>query len=71
MTNSLSVKTRLKSAVRRARRRVSKKGKALERAAKIGGPAWTRTRNQTVMSADDGSNDVENADEFGSLDRDF
>jgi hypothetical protein len=38
---------------------------------KIGGPAWTRTRNQTVMSADDMSNDIENADEFGSFDRDF
>ncbi|MCW5676567.1 hypothetical protein [Pseudorhodoplanes sp.] len=38
---------------------------------KIGGPAWTRTRNQTVMSADDNSSDVENADEFGSFDRDF
>jgi len=38
---------------------------------KIGGPAWTRTRNQTVMSADDMSSDVENTDEFGSFDRDF
>lgn len=38
---------------------------------KIGGPAWTRTRNQTVMSADDNSTDVENTDEFGSFDRDF
>ncbi|MBX3121540.1 MAG: tyrosine-type recombinase/integrase [Nitrospira sp.] len=38
---------------------------------KIGGPAWTRTRNQTVMSADDNSSDVENPGEFGSFDRDF
>jgi hypothetical protein len=38
---------------------------------KIGGPGRTRTCNQTVMSADDSSNDVENTDEFGSFDRDF
>jgi hypothetical protein len=38
---------------------------------KIGGPGRTRTCNQTVMSADDDSNDVENADEFGEFDRDF
>jgi len=37
----------------------------------IGGPGRTRTCNQTVMSADDMSNDIENADEFGSFDRDF
>ena len=38
---------------------------------KIGGPAWTRTRNQTVMSADDMSSEIENTDEFGSFGRDF
>jgi hypothetical protein len=30
----------------------------------IGGPAWTRTRNQTVMSEDDGRRDYENSDDF-------
>ena len=55
---------------RRSQKNSARK-KTAESAERSGGPAWTRTRNQTVMSADDNSSDVENADEFGSFDRDF